>query len=80
MAYPWSCSGVTEPDADRGDVNGALVDAFSLVVAGGHSAELTELVDAAFDDVSFLVAFGVKVGWAAAGRAALAPGAPFGLP
>jgi hypothetical protein len=33
----------------------ALVDAFSLVVTGGHGTELTELVEAAFDGVAFLV-------------------------
>src|SRR5262249_62016686 len=64
---------VAQPDADRSDVNRALVDGPSLVVAGGHGPVLAELTDATLDGVAFLVALGVEAGWTAPGRAALAP-------
>ena len=35
-----SWKGVPEPDPDRADVDGALVDLFALVVTGGDGAEL----------------------------------------
>jgi len=57
---------VSEPDPDRGDVDGCEVDDLALVVAGGHGAGAAELVDGAFDDVSLLVDLGIEVGWAPA--------------
>jgi hypothetical protein len=69
---PGSGDGVAEPDPDRGDVDGALVDTFSLVVSGGDGAEGFELVEAAFHGVAVLVPLGVEGGWPAAGRAAVA--------
>jgi transposase len=56
---PWISDWVAEPDTDRGDVDGALVDAFALVVTGGDGAELAELVEAAFHGVALLVGFAV---------------------
>jgi hypothetical protein len=53
---------VAEPDSDRGDVDGAGVDVFAFVVAGGDGAGLAEFVDGAFDDVAVLVGLGVEVG------------------
>jgi len=52
----------TEPDHDRGDVDGAPVDALALVVPGGDWAELLELAEAALDGVAFLVPLGVEGG------------------
>jgi hypothetical protein len=43
-----SWDGVAEPDADRGDVDGALVNPLALVIAGSDGAELLELAEAAF--------------------------------
>src|SRR5436309_5143185 len=40
---------VADPDPDRGNVHGALVDELSLVIAGGDGAELLELTEAALD-------------------------------
>jgi hypothetical protein len=44
--------GVAEPDLDRGDVDGALVDELAFIGAGGHGAELLELVECAFGGVA----------------------------
>ena len=63
---------VAWPDADRGDVDGALVDALAFVVTGGDGAELLELAEAAFDGVAFLVPASVECRRAAAGAAAVA--------
>jgi hypothetical protein len=51
---------VAELDLDGGDVDGAVVDEGSLVVAGCDRPELLELADAAFDDVAVLVGLGVE--------------------
>src|SRR4051794_30146674 len=52
----WMPSGeVAEPDLHRGDVHGGPVHVVPLVVAGGHGAELLELIDAAFGGVALLV-------------------------
>ena len=51
---------MAEPDADRSDVDGALVDAFSLVVAGSDGTVLAQLVDAALNGVAFLIGIAVK--------------------
>jgi hypothetical protein len=40
---------VAQPDHDRGDVDGALVDDLAFVVPGGHRPELLEFAEAAFD-------------------------------
>ena len=60
---PGSWDGVAEPDSDRGDVDGAVEDVLAFVVAGGHRAELCELVDTALDDIAYLVRLGVELGW-----------------
>ena len=41
-----------EPDPDRGDVDGALVDLFALVITGSDGAEPLELAEAAFDPLT----------------------------
>ena len=64
---------MTEPDPDRGNVDGALVHELALVIAGGDGPELLELGVAALDGVAFAVAFPVEGGRAAA-RAAAALG------
>jgi hypothetical protein len=38
-----SWSGVAEPDADRGDVDDALVDAFTFVIAGATALNCLSL-------------------------------------
>jgi hypothetical protein len=48
--FPGSWNGVPEPDPDRGDVDGALVDLFALVITGGDGTELLELAEAAFKE------------------------------
>lgn len=58
-----SWDGIAEPDSDRGDIDGAVEDVLAFVVAGGHGAELFELVDAAFDNVAAFVGLGVECGW-----------------
>src|ERR1039458_165076 len=63
---------MAQPDADRGDVDGSLVDALALVVAGGHGPELFQLAEAALDGVALLVPAGVEDGRAASGTAAVA--------
>ncbi|GAA3263587.1 hypothetical protein GCM10020216_106500 [Nonomuraea helvata] len=63
---------VTEPDADRGDVENALVNALALVEAGGHGATLAEIVDAALDGVALLVAVSVEGWWPSALEPSLA--------
>ena len=68
----WS-RGVSQPDPDRGDVDGALVDVFAFVVAGGYGAGAAQLVDRPLDDVALLVGLGVE------GRGPPAPAA-FGGP
>lgn len=60
--FPGSWDGVAEPDSDRGDVDGAVDDVGAFVVAGGHGAELFELVDAALDNVAAFVGLGVELG------------------
>src|SRR5690606_24417240 len=47
---------VSEPDPDRGDIDGAGVHVLAFVVAAGDGSEGLEFVDAAFDDVALLVA------------------------
>lgn len=53
---------IAEPDLDRGDVDGALVDELAFVGAGGHGAELLELVECAFGGVAGFVFLGVERG------------------
>lgn len=60
---------VAQPDPDRGDIHGALIDAFSLAVAGGDGAELAELVETALYGVAFLVGSAVECGRPTAGGA-----------
>src|ERR1019366_3963879 len=47
---------VTEPDPDRGDVDGAAVDELSLVAAGRDCSGLAELVDGASTTLRVLYA------------------------
>jgi hypothetical protein len=51
---------VTEPDPDRGNVDGALIRLLAFVVAGGDGAVDLKLVDAALDDVAVLVLVAVE--------------------
>ena len=50
--------GVSEPDSDGGDVDGAAEDVVAFVVAGGDGAVLAELVDGPFHDVALPVDVG----------------------
>jgi hypothetical protein len=61
---------MTEPDPDRGDVDGPAEDEVAFVVAGGDRAVAPELVDRAFDDVAPLVVLGVEPGRSTASAAA----------
>jgi hypothetical protein len=54
-----SRNGVSEPDPDRGEVDGSAEDVVAFVIAGGYRAVGFEFVDGAFDGVALLVAFGV---------------------
>ena len=65
--------GVSEPDPDRGDVDGSAPDEVAFVVAGGDGAVLAELAEGTFDGVALLVSGGVEGGWAAARAAAADP-------
>jgi len=67
-----SWDGISQPDPDRRDVDGALVHELALVVPGGDGAELLELGEAALDGVALFVASGVEGGRAAARAAAAA--------
>src|SRR6267154_919859 len=61
----WIFDGVAEPDFDAGDGDRGVVHPGAFVVAGGHGAELFELVDGAFDGVAEFVEFLVEVRWPA---------------
>src|SRR5580704_3409407 len=67
-----SWDGISEPDPDRGDVDGGLVHEVALVVAGRDGAELLELGTAALDGVALPVACGVEGGRTASRAAAVA--------
>jgi len=68
---PWmGFDRVSEPDPDRGDVEGALVDVLAFVVAGGHGPGDPQLVDRPLDDVAPLVGLGVEGRGSAAAAAA----------
>jgi len=65
-----SGDGVTEPDGDRGDVDGAAVDVVAFVEAGCDCAVAAQLVDGSFDDVPQAVGVDVVGDGPAAGAAA----------
>src|SRR5665811_1545926 len=54
---------VSQPDPDRGDVDGAAVDELPFVVSGRDGSGLAELVDGALDDVAGLVGRLVERRW-----------------
>src|SRR6188472_2080177 len=56
---------VAEPDPDRGDIDGAVVDELALVGAHGDGAERLEPVVRALGGVALLVGLGVERGRAA---------------
>src|SRR6187549_4172159 len=60
---------VAEPDPDRGDVDGAVVDELALVGAHRDGAERLEAVVRALGGVALLVGLGVERGRAAPGGA-----------
>ena len=60
---------VAEPDPDRGDVDGAVVDELALVGAHCDGAERLEPVVRALGGVALLVCLGVERGWPPAGAA-----------
>jgi hypothetical protein len=64
----WILSGwVTEPDLDRGDVDGPLEDVLALVGARCDRAEGLELVEGAFGGVALLAGRGAGLRWSPAG-------------
>jgi len=65
--------GVSEPDPDRGDVDGSAPDEVAFVVAGGEGAVLAELAEGTLDGVALLINVGVEGGWAAARAPAAEP-------
>ena len=64
---------MTEPDPDRGHVDGSPPGEVAFVVPGGHGAVLTELAEGALDDVALLIGRSVEGGRAAAPAAAPQP-------
>ena len=65
--------GISEPDPDRGDVDGSAPDEVAFAVSGGDGAVLAELAEGTFDGVALLVGDGVEGGWPAARAAAPPP-------
>jgi hypothetical protein len=63
-----SWDGITEPDADGGDVYGSAGDEVALVIPGSDRPVLAEPAEGAFDGVALLVSPG-----AGGGRAPLRP-------
>jgi len=61
-----SWDGVAEPDADRGDVDGAAPNKVAFVELGGDGPVLAELADGPFDGVALLVDGRVEGRWSAA--------------
>jgi len=57
-----SCSGVMEPDPDRGHVDGSAPDEVAFVVPGRDGAVLAELAEGPLDDVALLVRGSVEGG------------------
>ena len=57
-----SCSGVMEPDPDRGHVDGSASDEVAFVVPGRDGAVLAELAEGPLDDVALLVRGSVEGG------------------
>ena len=55
-----SWNGISQPDPDRRQIDGALVDELAFVIAGRDSAELPELAEAALDSVALFVTCPVK--------------------
>ncbi len=64
---------MTEPDPDRGHVDGPAPDEVAFVVPGRHSPVLAELAERPLDDVALLIGGGVEGGRAAASAAPLEP-------
>jgi hypothetical protein len=64
---------MTEPDPDRGDVDGAAPDEVALVIPGRHGAVLAELAERPLDHVALLIGGGVEGGRPAAFAAAPQP-------
>ena len=65
---------MTEPDPDRGHVDGPAPNEVAFVVPGRHSPVLSELAERPLDDVALLIGGGVEGGRAAASAAPLEPG------
>jgi hypothetical protein len=63
--------GVSEPDPDRGDIDGSAPDEVAFVIPGGDGTVLAELAEGTLDGVALLVGGRVEGGWPA-GRAAAA--------
>ena len=53
---------MTEPDPDRGHVDGPAPDEVAFVVPGRHGAMLAELAERPLDDVALLIGGGSKAG------------------
>src|ERR1700751_4697470 len=64
---------MTEPDPDRGHVDGPAPDEVAFVVPGRHGAMLAELAERPLDDVALFIGGGVEGGRAAASAAPLEP-------
>src|SRR5436190_9615583 len=64
---------MTEPDPDRGHVDGSAPDEVALVVPGGDGAVLAEMAEGPLDDVALLIGRSVEGGRAPAPAAAPQP-------